>query len=227
MKNTIKSTSIISVILFSLFFMSDLSAQVTLKNRSTVATNKNSLYVSPFNYINPFGPSAQLTYGRKITDHSELQLSYAHSLNYSVTKAVLNDNWDLMVDLFGYKRRGGFRIGAEHQWYSKKQQEDRGYTSVEVYYSQDKFSLFDWFFEVFDEDPIVFINKRVGLNVKKGKKIKLTERLILDTYIGIGATYITSGLSSVDNKRVVEDSTPEPGKVRMTLPMNVKLAYNF
>jgi len=226
MKTLNQLTTFALVIFSSLFIQTDLNGQSI--NLHTKASKKNKLYVSPLNLINPFGASAQLTYGRQLNQRSEIQVSYGHKMKYWTPSLFIKDDEQFIYDLYRPVSEGGYRIGVEYQHLISVQQRGVIYLAAEGYYKHEKYSVIKPLFNFFGIDAPVEVIDVKGLNCKMGMKINLGKNFLLDVYSGIGVSYYGTYVDEYKfEERIVMEASETVNGWAVNIPFNVKLGYNF
>lgn len=227
MKNSIQLSTILLVIISSFFFGIQVNAQSVQLQESNIGRNR--VYVSPLNLLNPFGSTAQITYGRVLKNGNELQLSYGHRLNSSGVALLLNEQSEFLWHFFAPRSKGGFRIGGEYQMNFYTRKGKKNYVGLETYYDLHKMNLWENFHKTLNYEAPVILQHKFGLNFKLGRKVKLGNRFFLDVYAGLGAKYLD--LKYKDAKRIDSDTKDQISDFgrgfRFGFPINMKFAYSI
>ncbi len=211
MKNSIQNISFLLIIIAS--FLS-----ITTTNAQT-ADRKNTIYISPLNLLNPFASEAQVTYATKLRNNNELQFSYSRRLpNF---KPFIKEYVEL-AQFFGIpESKEGFGLGLEYQIFMKSS--PRTYIGIEASFKHDQIVVFEEILSTFSEDGFGWTSNRIKLNLKLGHKFHLGHGFIFDLYVGVGASYISSKLNSIE-PQLEGDSE---NVLNFNFPVNLKLAYSF
>ena len=220
---TVKTTIMISRILVCFFlfgFLPNIStAQIDIENAkySSRDDHKIRIYTAPFNLLNPTGGAFQLTAGKSLWKNGEVQFNIAARTGFG--DPFLADN---IVMGFAFTNVDaeyvkGTRVGLEVQQMLIRREKFDLYTALEGAISRDVVQLKAATFLLFWQESLdeqIEVNKEY-LNFKVGMKFFPTERIIIDTYIGIGRKA---------SKHLYESTDKE---ITPTLPWNIKFGYQI
>ena len=232
MKNSLQLASFLLIVICSFIFQTNMSAQIQIENLNS---NKNRLYVSPLNLVNINGASAQITYGRVISERHEIQFSYSQRLGYfnPIFKAE-EDADNLETGLFillgndHAEFKYGFRFGLENQFFLSSNKYSTNYVGLELFYERDQIDFIGSSFLIFSKKTEFQLTRsKIGLNLKLGKKIQLTESLLFDIYFGLGLKRVHYDYQNHEDQFSQYPLNDGIKKWKVNLPLNFKFAYSF
>jgi len=226
MRAIIQIAIITVLVIISLFFPNTLTAQ-------TLSDQKNRIYISPLNFVNPHGRFAQFTYGRAY-NKGEFQFSYARRVRSSIFNGFPEDE---VISLL-YKNQSGFdkghRAAFEWQFYTSQEGNKTNYIAIENFLESGLIKkLYAPFLmkEMGDDSHYYYSEGKVGLNFKFGQKINLGNSFTLDMYGGLGFAGYSRTFYDIDTRKVGYFTKRQPkhsvSNWIVTIPFNVKMAYRF
>jgi len=231
MKNSIK---LLSLILIAFCFNIKVIGQVQINPKNT-SKNNNRIYVSPLNFGNVNGASAQITYGRVLDNNNEVQISYAQKLKYFEPKFTGHDDVrnsiEWMMSWLGKdhtRYAKGYKIGIEHQFVNFISTNDSKYLGFELFHEMDQIDFYKITFLHFKKNTDYSMKRsNIGLNIKRGRKYQLGERFVLDYYYGIGLKYVQYKYENYIDDNLVREFNNGDTRLKVNIPVNIKIAYSF
>jgi hypothetical protein len=214
--------------------------------QTAIREKKNTFLFAPINLLDFVNPSLQIGYERLLTERLAYQIEAAYIINHSLEEYFI----DLVSGIKDCEYTNkGFRIGSELKYIFLKKRKINLYSSVEIFYMQNRsgvvgtFEIVDNTFQYSTPVPDgvdgydeFFINdkKKMGLNLKYGLKIfPRAKSFTFEPHIGLGIAYRRNKHFDRENPNdtfygdFLTFHLKDENAWVFNFPLNIKLGYRF
>lgn len=222
----------VTVKMIGLLLMTTLSFSAMGQSSKTIELGSDRddhmfrLYTSPLNLIDVSGGSVQLTAGKSLWKGGEVQLNYSTRLKSGNPFAAYNVATFFFFGLDAHYSKG-YRVGAEIQQTIQRTKNMDFYLAAEFATAKEDITVSGahFFLVEFETDHYTFTVDRKYFNGKFGMKWFVSDRVIVDTYIGFGRKFSNPEIDFEFGEE--EENLSVISINRNTVPMNIKIGYQF